>query len=121
MEVKMIAYQFSDDLEVICELLGITDKELASQIRVSQDTVTRWKNGRNDVSPDHMSRVYDFAFAEGIRLNKIREQLYKEDCKDKNRMILFHGAKNNIEGKIFKCIKPAGQQKTDMASTHSYK
>lgn len=96
----MIAYQFSDDLEVICELLGITDKELASQIRVSQDTVTRWKNGRNDVSPDHMSRVYDFAFAEGIRLNKIKEQLYKEDCKDKNRMILFHGAKNNIEGKI---------------------
>ena len=96
----MFDYKLSDDIEVICELLGITATEFASQIGVSQDTITRWKNERNEISPDNLNKVYDFAFSEGIRLNKIKEQLFKEDCKDKNRIILFHGAKNTIEGDV---------------------
>ncbi|MCR5150455.1 MAG: DUF3990 domain-containing protein [Clostridiales bacterium] len=46
-----------------------------------------------------MNAFYNFAFNNGVRLNKIKEQLFKEDCKN-NSVILFHGAKSNIEGQI---------------------
>lgn len=96
----MLDYKVSNDIEIICELLGITAAELAEQISVSQDTITRWKNERTDISRDNMNKIYNFAFSEGIRLNRIKEQFVKEECRRDNRIILFHGAKNNIEGKI---------------------
>ncbi len=96
----MSDYKVSDDIVVICELLGITEAEFASQIGVSQDTVTRWKNERNGISHDNLNKIYNYAFAEGIRLNKIKEQFIMEECKGNNRIILFHGAKSIIEGNI---------------------
>lgn len=93
-------YKVSEDLEMICELLGITAAEFALQIGVSQDTITRWKNGRTEISRDNLNKIYNFAFSEGIRLNKIKEQFIKEECQGDNRIILFHGAKNTIEGDV---------------------
>ena len=96
----MLDYKVSDDIEIICELLGITAAEFALQIGVSQDTITRWKKEKNEISLDNLNKIYNFAFAEGIRLNKIKEQFIKEECQGKNRTILFHGAKSSIYGKL---------------------
>ena len=93
-------YKLSDDLQVICELLCMTASDLASQIGVSQDTITRWKNEKNEVSFNHLNKIYNFAFSKGIRLNQIKEQLYKEDCLGNHHTILFHGAKNTIDGNV---------------------
>jgi transcriptional regulator with XRE-family HTH domain len=93
-------FKLADDIDVICELLGITAAELAAQIGVSQNTVARWKNDSHKASLENLNKLYDFAFSEGVRLNKIKEQLYREDCKGKSRIILFHGAKNRIEGAV---------------------
>ena len=93
-------YKTWEDIEIICDLLNITATDFADQIGVTSDTVTRWKNGKNEISAENLNKVYSFAFDEGIRLNKIKEQLFKEDCKDPNRIILFHGAKSSIEGAI---------------------
>lgn len=96
----MIDYAVSDDIEVICELLDITAAEFASKIGVSKDTVTRWKNNSHEISASNLNKVYNLAFSHDIHLNKIKEQIYKEDCKSKKRVVLFHGAKNNIEGDV---------------------
>lgn len=91
---------YCDDIEIIKELLGMTAGEFSEQIRVSPDTVSRWKNGEAEISADNMSKIYEFAFSKGIRLNRIKEQLFKEECKNPNKIILFHGAKSSIESTV---------------------
>lgn len=43
--------------------------------------------------------MLEVVFSKDIRLNKIKEQLFKEDC-GSNSTILFHGAKTYIDGQI---------------------
>ena len=47
-----------------------------------------------------MSNFYEYTFKKGIRLNKIKEQLYLEDMSDTEQILLFHGAKTGIDGML---------------------
>ena len=81
------------------ELLNINAKALADAIGVTSTTISRWRKNEEQVSTFHLNAFYNFAFSKGIRLNKIKEQLFKEDCK-RGSIILFHGAKAYIDGQI---------------------
>ena len=81
------------------ELLDITAKDLADNIGVTPTTISRWRKREEQVSSSNLNAFYNFAFGKGIRLNKIKEQLFKEDC-GRNSIILFHGAKTYIDGRI---------------------
>ena len=85
------------DIEIVMELLDITAKDLADNIGVTPTTISRWR--KREVSSSNLNAFYNFAFRKGIRLNKIKEQLFKEDC-GRNSIILFHGAKTYIDGRI---------------------
>ncbi len=87
------------DIEIVMELLDITAKELADGIGVTPTTISRWRKSEEQVSVSNLNAFYNFAFSKGIRLNKIKEQLFKEDCGSKST-ILFHGAKTYIDGRI---------------------
>ena len=87
------------DIEIVMELLDITARDLAESIGVTPTTISRWRKNEEQVSSSNLSAFYNFAFGKGIRLNKIKEQLFKEDCSS-NSTILFHGAKTYIEGQI---------------------
>ena len=87
------------DIEIVMELLDITTRDLAESIGVTPTTISRWRKNEEQVSSSNLSAFYNFAFGKGIRLNKIKEQLFKEDCSS-NSTILFHGAKTYIEGQI---------------------
>ena len=65
-------FKLADDIEIICEVLDITAAELASEIGVSPDTITRWKKNDPKTTPENLNKLYDFAFSEGVRLNKIK-------------------------------------------------
>lgn len=93
-------YEVVYDIGVICELLNITSMDFARQIGVSAETVSRWKSGFSEVTAENLNGIYDFAFDKGIKLNRIKEQLYKEDCIGQNKVVLFHGSKNVIEGEV---------------------
>ncbi|MBQ6707948.1 MAG: DUF3990 domain-containing protein [Clostridia bacterium] len=92
-------FEIYADIEIIMELLNITAGELAEQIGVTPITLSRWKKNEENILWSNLNAIYNFAFKKGIRLNKIKEQLFKEDCGE-NSVILFHGAKNGIEGQI---------------------
>lgn len=47
-----------------------------------------------------MEEFYSYAFRKGIRLNKIKEQFYREDMVRNNELLLFHGAKTQIQGDL---------------------
>ena len=87
------------DIEIVMELLDITAKDLADNIGVTPTTISRWRKREEQVSSSNLNAFYNFAFRKGIRLNKIKEQLFKEDC-GRNYIILFHGAKTYIDGRI---------------------
>ena len=87
------------DIEIVMELLDITAKELADGIGVTATTISRWRKNEEQISSSNLNAFYNFAFGKGIRLNKIKEQLFKEDCSS-NSTILFHGAKTYIDGRV---------------------
>ena len=87
------------DIEIVMELLDITAKDLADNIGVTPTTISRWRKREEQVSSSNLNAFYNFAFRKGIRLNRIKEQLFKEDC-GRNSIILFHGAKTYIDGRI---------------------
>lgn len=94
----MTDFCINDDIEVIKELLGLSSAGLAEAIGVSPETVSRWCSLEQEISDGKLAELYDFAFRKGIRLNKIKEQLFREECRKPDHVILFHGAKSRIEG-----------------------
>lgn len=96
----MNSFYTADDIEIIKELLSVSYAELSRQIGVSPETVSRWLSSEQNISRESMEAIYDYAFCENIRLNKIKEQLFKEECESNDRVILFHGAKSNIDGAL---------------------
>lgn len=92
-------YKFSEDIKSIREILGISQSELAKQIGVEQVTLSRSENEDTMPSAKLLENVYSFAFKRDIKINKIKEMLWKEDLKDHEKL-LFHGAKDKIVGEI---------------------
>lgn len=92
-------YRFSEDLKAIREILGLTQGELAKEIGTEQVTISRNEIGKNTPSSKLLESVYSFAFAKNVRINKLKEMLWKDDLGIEDKL-LFHGAKDIIDGKI---------------------
>lgn len=93
-------FQVLQDIETVFELSGLSGEEFAGKLGVSRSTLNNWLSGRQAVSEKHMRSFYEYAFQSGVRLNKIKEQLYREEITDPSEILLFHGAKTEIEGRL---------------------
>lgn len=89
-------YNTLSDIEAICELLNYSESQFASELGISRTSINNWRLNKNEISDTALEKIYNFAFSKNIRLNKIKEQLYKEDYENDHTVVLFHGAKNNI-------------------------
>ncbi len=87
------------DIESVMEIAKLTTKELADSVGVSRITVSNWLNRKTSISEKHMDAFYRYTFKAGIRLNKIKEQFYREDLSE-HETLLFHGAKTMITGDL---------------------
>lgn len=90
--------EFLEDLQVVKELRGYSEAELAAGIGVTRMTLCRWRKGPEQVSEENRRRFYEFAYEQGVRLNRIREQMLLEDCRNEGTTVLFHGAKTELVG-----------------------
>ena len=95
----MYQYDVWDDIEVIRELLNLSIEEFAEKIGVAASTIHRWKTNEDKITPKNLAAIYEFAFKSKIHLNIIKAQLFKDTCPD-NHIVLFHGSKNGIDGKL---------------------
>lgn len=91
-------FQIMQDMETVMELRNLTKDEFARELGVSRTTVCNWIAGKKAISEKNISSFYEYTFSKGIRLNKIKEQLYREDMERNTELLLFHGAKTRIEG-----------------------
>ncbi len=96
----MTDYGIRDDIEILIELKNLTVQELAMEVGVSRATVQRWLKDDTMISAAHRDRLYDYAFQNKINLNRIKEQLFREDYTDNDHIVLFHGAKTEITGAL---------------------
>ena len=93
-------YLVRQDQENIIEILDMSQDELARDIGVSRVTISNWCSGKTVISKSNIRLLYEYAFAKGIRLNKIKEQFYIEDYIKDQEVLLFHGSKTGIAGEI---------------------
>lgn len=92
-------YNFSEDLKSIREILGISQSEFAQKTGVDQVTVSRNESGKTEPSARFLESAYSFAFDKKIKINKLKEMLWRDDL-GMNEKLLFHGAKSQIDGEI---------------------
>lgn len=88
-----------EDIETILELRNISIQKLSEDLGISTSTLSRWKNPGETITYENLEKLYDYAFRRGIRLNRIKEQLFREECQE-NHVLLFHGAKTAVTGNI---------------------
>ncbi len=92
-------YNFAEDLKSIREISGLSQSEFARQLGVEQVTVSRNELGKTKPSAKFLANVYTFAFDRNIKINKLKEMLWRDDL-EKNEKLLFHGSKSEIDGDI---------------------
>lgn len=95
-----MSYQIRQDLETVIELTELSIKEFANELGVSRVSINNWLSQKKEISEKNISLFYEYTFNNGIRLNKIKEQFYVEDVVNNSNILLFHGAKTNIEGPL---------------------
>ncbi len=84
--------------------LNMSQTEVAEQLNVTFATVNRWENGRAVPNKLAQSKMYDLCREKSVpvydmTLKKISEAA--EAIKpEPNRLLLYHGSKSGIEGKI---------------------
>ncbi len=92
-------YNFSEDLKSIREILGISQGDFAERIGVERITISRNELGNTEPSAKLLESVYTYAFEKNIKINKLKEMLWRDNLKTGEKLI-FHGAKSKIDGTI---------------------
>ena len=92
-------YNIAEDISLLRGMLKMSQEELAKDLGVSLVSLNRWETGGNSISEETIERFYSYAYSKGININVIKEQFLLEEV-EKNGVILFHGAKNSINGDI---------------------
>ena len=92
-------YNFSEDLKTIRDIIGISQDRLALELGVQQATLSRSENSHTAPSEKLLEAVYEYAFKKNIRINRLKEMLWKENLPAGHKL-LFHGAKSEIKGEI---------------------
>jgi transcriptional regulator with XRE-family HTH domain len=94
------SFQISNDIKLIREMLNLSQSDLARELHVNRSTINRWESGQISSESVNYESFYNFAYTNGVKLNQIKEQFYKEELVKNTEHLLFHGAKERIVGNI---------------------
>lgn len=93
----MRTYQdVSKEIILLEDVLKISEQDLADSLGVSLETIHNWKNNLKQIEDSNVDKLYGFANRKGIMVNKLYEQLLKEEHETVNSVVLFHGAKKDL-------------------------
>lgn len=92
-------FKIEEDSILLREMRQLSQAELADQLGVGIATINRWENKNKEPTEENLERFYAYAYHSGIRLNRIKEQFYREELEN-DAILLFHGAKTTIDGEI---------------------
>ena len=75
--------KLQSEIPIICDTLMLTEADLAKKLGVSLETINAWKEVKEEIEPANLDKLYSFAYENGIDLNNIYEQLFKEEYEKK--------------------------------------
>lgn len=90
---------YDKDIQTIRENLGLTIEQFATALHLDKATISRYEAGTIVPSPSVLDPIYCFAYSHQLRLNQVKEILYREGKKE-NEVLLFHGSKRGISGDV---------------------
>lgn len=89
-----------ENIQMVRIIQKLSQSQLAEILEVSLPTVSRWEEDKMVMSLENQEKFYSYAYKSGIELNEIKAQLYQEEYVNENQLVLFHGSKSEISGKI---------------------
>ena len=94
----MIDYDFSHDFIFVRTALGLSQIQLASQLRITNVSLSHYENGKSNPREYVVESLYQYALNKGIDLNALKTRFFEDDASGKK--LLYHGSRNGIEGEI---------------------
>ena len=92
-------FNYIKDIEYTKNILELSDERMSELLKISRMTYYRWLNKSSAPSNDKLEVIYSTLYSNKIRINALKEEIYKTK-ESKNIKILYHGAKNEIDGDI---------------------
>ena len=89
------SYSFVEDVHFVCDCMNVSVCQVAQEAGIPDVSFARAMQASN-VSMDVLEAFYSYAYRRGIRLNKVKEENYRENRK-KGSCLLFHGSSNGIK------------------------
>ena len=101
-------------IKQIREHLNISQTELAEQLNVTFATVNRWENGRAVPNKLAQTKLYEICKENDVPVYDITLKRIANVARDislsKGRILLYHGSKSGIVGKI----EPKSRSQSDL-------
>lgn len=88
-------YQFAKDVGFVSEALEMSLNKIILQLGISEPSFYHALKEEN-VSREILEPFYSFAYQQGFRLNKAKEEMFKENL-GKDEILLFHGSSLGIK------------------------
>ena len=89
-------YNVAQDLKIISQYLSFSYEQLAEQIGIRAETISRIINCEIEPSNELLEKIYDYIFHQGINLNQTKIEYYQKN----HDVVLFHGSKDEIIGDL---------------------
>lgn len=103
-------------LKNIRKFKGLSQQEFSEKLGVTFATINRWENGKTTPNKLAQTKLYDFCKENNIPVYDMTIQRIQDEVNslemDEDRLILYHGSKSGIEGKI----APISREKCDFGA-----
>jgi transcriptional regulator with XRE-family HTH domain len=103
-------------IKKIRQFAGFSQQEFGERLGVTFATINRWENGKATPNKLAQTKLYDFCKERSIPVYDMIIQRIQEEVKsleiDEGRIILFHGSKSGIKGRI----APISREKCDFGA-----
>ena len=91
MDLSKINYSLYDDIMFFASATETSLELLSDKIGISKLTLQNIKNGKS-TTKDVLEKIYSYIYANNYRLNKVKEEFFKEEYEK----VLFHGSKKGL-------------------------
>ena len=102
--INVIGDIMKELIKQIRQFTGLSQNEMANKVGVSFATINRWENGHSLPTRLAQDKLYELCDAYAVPIYEMIIKKIKKEVNaltvEKNRVILYHGSKNGLVGKI---------------------
>lgn len=89
------------DLEIIEDIFDVSDNQLAYECGISTKDIKEFISGeKTRATKEQLESIYNYAFNKQLYLNSVKWQMYVDDYRQDDCVVLCHGSRNKIVGNI---------------------